>query len=554
MPDKKKRILFCNEASFLYSGYGKYGKEVMKRLHKTGKYELAEFATYGIVNDPRCKSIPWKYYANAPAKTDPRIQEYNNNTSNQFGEWRFERVLLDFKPDIVFDIRDFWMLGYQSQSPLREYYHWAIMPTVDSAPQRPEWVDVFSKADGVFTYTDWSGNVLRKESGGLIKPVSSASPGVDIDLFNPVKNKGAHKKNMGLFDDVKIIGTVMRNQKRKLYPDLFQAFRKYLDTCEASGQSELAKKTYLYCHTSYPDVGWDFPILLKEFGLGSKVLFTYYCKESKKCFPSFFHGAQTVSPYTNSITAVMPSVVQGITDEQLKDIICLFDVYVQYAICEGFGMPQVEAAGCGVPVMSVDYSAMEDVVRKLDGYPIKTKSMFRELETGAYRAMPDNDDLAQTLLRFFSLPEPVRQRKGFKTREAAVKHYTWDKTAKIWENYFDGVKLKGNQGKWDSKPNLVNVDIKLPENISNKDFVETIMGAALGSRIDNYSYRKSEYIKDLNYGARFDGKGWKKFDREDFVKIMNVIAQNINHCEQARCGMIQLDTPDYIQYANSRSQ
>ena len=111
MPDKKKRILFRNEASFLYSGYGKYGKEVMKRLHKTGKYELAEFATYGIVNDPRCKSIPWKYYANAPAKNDPRIQEYNKNPTNQFGEWRFERVLLDFKPDIVFDIRDFWMLG-----------------------------------------------------------------------------------------------------------------------------------------------------------------------------------------------------------------------------------------------------------------------------------------------------------------------------------------------------------------------------------------------------------------------------------------------------------
>ena len=41
----RKRILFCNEASFLCSGYGKYGREVLTRLHNTGKYDIAEFAT-----------------------------------------------------------------------------------------------------------------------------------------------------------------------------------------------------------------------------------------------------------------------------------------------------------------------------------------------------------------------------------------------------------------------------------------------------------------------------------------------------------------------------
>ena len=40
-------------------------------------------------------------------------------------------------------------------------------------------------------------------------------------------------------------------------------------------------------------------------------------------------------------------------------------------------MPQVEAACCGVPVAAVDYSAMEDVVRHTNGYPIRIKKMFR---------------------------------------------------------------------------------------------------------------------------------------------------------------------------------
>ena len=219
---------------------------MMSRLHETGKYELAEFATYGSINDNRNRQIPWDYYANVPNQGDPSLEEYNKNAINQFGEWRFERVLLDFKPDIVFDIRDFWMLGYQGRSPLRDYYNWTIMPTVDSAPQRPDWIDTFAKADGVFTYSDWSGDVLRKESGGMISPLGAASPGVDIETFKPVPNKSAHKSEAGLLDDVKIIGTVMRNQKRKLFPDLFQAFRKFLDQCEQRGKTELAKKTFLY--------------------------------------------------------------------------------------------------------------------------------------------------------------------------------------------------------------------------------------------------------------------------------------------------------------------
>lgn len=551
MPTKNKlKILLCNEASFLFSGYGKYGKEVMSRLHATDKYELAEFATYGRVNDPRDRSIPWGYYPNAPSEGDPRMEEYNQGC-NQFGEWRFERVLLDFKPDVVFDIRDFWMLGYQSYSPLRDYYHWAIMPTVDSAPQKPDWVDVFSGADGVFTYTDWSGKVLKKESGGVISPIGTASPGVDIDTFKPVPNKSAHKEEAGLIPDIKIIGTVMRNQKRKLFPDLFQAFRQFLDECERNGKTELAQKTFLYLHTSYPDVGWDIPVLLKEFGLGNKVIFTYLCKGTGQCFPSFFQGASMVSPFTKQHTAVFPSVVHGISENQLRNIMCLFDVYVQYSICEGFGMPQVEAASCGVPVMSVDYSAMEDVVRNLNGQPIKVKRLFRELETGAYRAMPDNDDLCKSLLSFFSSPEPIRQRKGFRAREGVVKNYTWDHTAKKWEDYFDSIELQGLQGRWDSPPRMVAQNTDIPEDIvSHKDFVEIASNQILDNRIK--AYQKAEMIRDLNYGARFTGKGWGPFKRENAIKIMDVMAKNINECEKVRCGMVSYGAPDFIQYAHAR--
>ena len=43
----KKRVLLMGEAHYLNSGFGTYGKELLTRLHATGKYELAEFASYG---------------------------------------------------------------------------------------------------------------------------------------------------------------------------------------------------------------------------------------------------------------------------------------------------------------------------------------------------------------------------------------------------------------------------------------------------------------------------------------------------------------------------
>ena len=50
---RKKRILFCSEATFLNTGYATYTREILKYLNSTGKYELTELSSYGERNDPR---------------------------------------------------------------------------------------------------------------------------------------------------------------------------------------------------------------------------------------------------------------------------------------------------------------------------------------------------------------------------------------------------------------------------------------------------------------------------------------------------------------------
>lgn len=549
---RKKRILSIGEASFTLSGFGNYGFEVLRRLHDTGKYEIAELSCYGFVNDPRANKIPWKYYANAVSDDDPRKAEYDSKPENQWGAIRLERTLLDFKPDFSYVIRDPWHDSFVFQSPFRKFFNFVCMPTYDSHPYRTEWVYNYSTADAVFTYTEWAQKELNKDANGSINIIGTASPGVDLDVFKPVPNIKQHRKNMGFMPDIFLIGSVMRNQKRKLFPDLLKAFKIFLQKCHERGRDDLAQKTYLYFHTSYPDRGWDLPYLLKKEGLGHKVVFTYICQTCQSPFCTFFQDARTICPHCNSSSAILPSVGLGLTHEQLASIMQMFDCYVQYAIAGGIEMPAIEAAACGAVPFEVDYAGMSSAVRNLNGIPIKVHHTFLEMETSAYRVYPDNDYLAEQLYQFLTKPEPVRQRMRHATRQGAEQHYNWDNIAKKWEDYFDSTELTGLQGKWDSPPQIHNIPSSIPDNLSNRDFVKWIINDVLHEPERLNSYAELDLLHGINYGVNPNhGNPYKITREETFTNMVQRAKQN-NRCEQCRCGILPLAPEDYIQYANER--
>ena len=553
----KKKILVCSEASYLHSGFGTYANELLTRLHATDKYELAEFASYGIVNDERDKDIKWRYYANFIKPDDPRMGAYSQFELNQFGMWRFERVALDFKPDIVIGYRDYWMDSFVNESPLRPYFHWIISPTVDSAPQKESWISTYMDADGVMPYSDYGSMVLEKEGFGKINLHKSNMPGVDINVFTPIEDFREKRKEFGLPPDINIIGTVMRNQKRKYYDDLIKSFEGFLQYCLDNGQKELANKTYLYIHTSYPDMnGWDIPRILKETSISHKIIFTYMCKRCKQPFCSFFQDGRTVCSHCKQVSAMMPSVGEGISREQLATIYNTFDLYVQYANCEGLGMPAVEAASCGVPIMEVNYSAMESVLKVLDGIPID-KTMYRELESHSYRAQPDNEDFIQKLYKFFTVsdnsPENKMKRRQL-TRKLVEENFSWDANAKKWENYLDSVVLKDKQGKWDSPLNLYNPATQMPENMTNLQFVRWVINDVWGKPDKVHSLMALQMLRDLNFGVVSQGGKLQPIERDQIFRSMLKRVENNNLCERGRCGLIPLTQDDYINYANIKER
>ena len=243
---RKKKILFVSEASWKSTGYSVYTKEILSRLCQLERLEVAELACYVGPEDPSVYDRPWKVYPNRPANGSPELENYKGRSTAIFGEQTFNSVCLNFTPDIVMDIRDWWMVEYQQRSPFRNMFHWALMPTVDAAPQNPQWINTFQSADSVFAYSEFGRDTMLKQSDSL-NFVDIASPAASQN-FRPAENKAAHKEAMGISSRSTIIGTVMRNQRRKLYPDLFKSFRKILDTTKDPN-------LFLYCHTYYPDIG-----------------------------------------------------------------------------------------------------------------------------------------------------------------------------------------------------------------------------------------------------------------------------------------------------------
>jgi|TARA_R110000824_G_scaffold126068_1_gene285428 glycosyltransferase involved in cell wall biosynthesis len=488
-----KRVLFCSEASWLSTGYSVYTREVLSRLSQIDNLEVAELACYAAPDDPNIASTPWKVFANKPLPDSPFFSSYKSSPSAQFGEQTFNSVLLDFRPDIVIDIRDWWMIEYQQRSPFRDFFHWAIMPTVDAEPQDLQWVNTYASADAVFAYSEFGRDTLLSQCDD-INFIDIPSPAAN-EVFMPVVDKDKHKNAMGVSEKSMIIGTVMRNQKRKLYPDLFASFKEFLNKIDNDS-------VFLYCHTYYPDVGWDIPRLLDEYGLSSRVLFTYKCKQCKHVSVDFFHDTIQPCQQCGGFTNQLAGISNSLDSNELAAVYNVFDIYVQYANSEGFGMPQLEAAYCGLPVISIYYSAMQSVVDNIGAIGINPLTFSLECETGCKRAIPDNEKFIEELIKLYNNRDKLRS-IGIETCKRAKTRYTWDGAANIWADHIKNVPTRDPRETWLSPPKIFQPATSIPSHLStNVDKVNFIFANILHKPEWIGGYLWKRVLKDCTFGYR----------------------------------------------------
>jgi glycosyltransferase involved in cell wall biosynthesis len=518
----KKRILMVNEYSGLNTGYSVYGRNLFKELHKTGKYELGELSCYLHQGDSSCKQFPWRCYPNVPHPEDKQNhQVYTSDPANSFGKWNFEKVCLDFKPDIVIGFKDFWMEKFVQESPFRKHFKWAWMCPCDGVPIDPEWLALYSQVDGLFCYNDWSKDCLEK-SGLKVEGVPSP---VAEECFRPFDKKKL-KEDFGL-SNTKIVGVVSRNQARKLFPDILKSFRELLNRTKR-------QDILLYLHTQIYDQGWDIAELLKENGLTSKVILSYICRSCGFCFPGHYADDIQTCKRCHQRNVHSAGVQAGFPSEVLAQVYGIMDVMVQWSCSEGFGMPMVESAACGTPIVNVGYTAMSDVGEKVNGEVIEPLSYYKDVSTKRLFAVPNNEKLVDYLEEFFNLPTSIQSLKGMDARQGFEEHYgSWEKSAKIWESWIDRT---GPATPWNSPPNILRSahPSQCPPNLTNSDFVKWCILYVLGDQEMLHSFFALRVLKDLNHGFIVNGLQRQNIGRNEIYGLFHNMRNRINSWEEQR--------------------
>lgn len=448
------------------------------------------------------------------------------------------------------DIRDEWMVSWIDNSPFRNMFKFIHMACCDGSPQRVIWIDSMSRRDKILTYSDFGQRILSKEGGGKIPLGCIASPGSDPDIFKPPDDKRLHKTRMGMDPNTIIIGTINRNQKRKLFYDLIEAFSLWVYKAKTKGHLDLVKKTFLYLHTSYPDVGYDIGRAITEFKVGNKVLLTYMCNNCGVVYPSFFQGEWTNCRRCKQKTAHPPNANSSPSREVLANIMKCFDLYVNYSICEGFSMGCRDANTCGLPLAAVRYSAMEDHIAVPGNIPIEVGRFFYEsiIETEQRRALPDNNDFINKLDHFVKLSEEKREEISKKIRIYAIEpaevygqseklpRFSWDRTAAIWKNVLNECKVNDQNETWlNPNPKLIQLNnLSCPNNLDNAEFVNWVIENIYQRPELCNSYFAMEWIRWLNLGFQIQGHQQIKIDRQYVANYFTGLINKQNAAEMKR--------------------
>jgi len=452
------------------------------------------------------------------------------------------------------DIRDEWMVSWIDNTPFRNFFKFIHMACCDGSPQRAVWLDSMSRRDKILTYSDFGQRILRKEGGDKIPLGPIASPGSDLDMFKPAEDKRAHKTKLGIDPNTIIIGTINRNQKRKLFYDLVEAFSKWIYKAKTKGHIDLVKKTFLYLHTSYPDVGYDIGRAIQEFKVGTKVLLTYMCQSCGTVYPSFFQGEWAVCRRCKNKTAHPPNANSSPSREVLAEIMKLFDLYINYSVCEGFSMGCRDANACGTPVAAVRYSAMEDHIAVPGNIPIEVGRFFYEsvIETEQKRALPNNDDFVQKLDNFVKMSEEKRKEISKKIRAYAIEpaevygqteklpRFSWSRTAAIWANVLRETEIKDPNLTWlNPTPQLIKPNLsEPPQNLDSVECVNYIIKEIWRKPEMVNSFFALEWVRYLNQGFRIVGSNKITVDRQYIGNHFLGLVNQQNMAEEHRVKLL----------------
>jgi len=219
---------------------------------------------------------------------------------------------------------------------------------------------------------------------------------IDTNIYYPLskEEKEKCKEKFGLQGKF-VVGVVQRNQGRKMPDRMIKSFAEF---CKDKPDA------MLFLHTDPRDVASPFDLinLITRYKLNNRVVFSGM---------SFYNGFDY---------------------KQMNEVYGAMDVFFLTTSGEGFGIPTIEAAACGIPSVVTDYTTTAELLIEDGqcGLPVKLASEL----TGSWnveRAIMDDNHAVECLNELYYKPE-LREQFGKVGIEKVNKLYTWENVGKQW--------------------------------------------------------------------------------------------------------------------------
>jgi len=238
------------------------------------------------------------------------------------------------------------------------------------------WSSYARRASREVTKVIFISEYCRKALFGPESTLGEVIPfGVDTEKFRPGLDGSRIRKTLGLSQEARIIFSLQRMDRFKKVDVLIRAMKIVLAETEA----------FLVIGGKGPEAG-SLRFLAKELGISSRVVFTGYIKE-----------------------------------EELPLHFAMADLFVFHSTYETFGLVLVQAMASGKPLVSVNSTAIPEVVE--DG------------KDGRLVPPLDCDSLARAILELLD-DGKARSRLSEAARKKVVERFSWTAVSRSYEKIF----------------------------------------------------------------------------------------------------------------------
>ncbi len=506
----RHRILLQTNPCHLRTGLAENAKTLLKYLHKTGRYDIAHYATQGTpTNHPLLGTTPWKTFGCIPP--DQNLINQINADPNlardaSYGSIMIDQVVKEWKPSIWVGSDDLWSFplnGYADKpwfSRINSIHH----ITVDSIPVMGQAFEQASRSKTYLTWAKFAAREMKRVGGAAMSHVDSIYGAMDTQAFSPITltEKANLRRQFGIPDDTVIFLFVGRNQLRKSFVRVLEAYARFR-------KDHPNVRAALHFHTSFSEKaqGWDLAKRAADYGIRrEELLCTYVCKTCGAWFVAPFGGEDLDCPACGAKKSVVTAnITNGVPADQMRLVYGISDACLSAFTSGGQEYHNVQSLLCGKPLACTNYSCGEDFcLPETKGFvtPLGWEP-YDEQSTNFIKAATSVADLTSFMRSHVRTPKAALEAAGERGRDWAIKTFGIEAIGAQWERLFDAMPSNPDWSSIDiTKPAKKNDMFAMPTVADNTEWVKALYREILLMQVTDQDSGLGHWLSKLAEGMQ----------------------------------------------------